>query len=54
MMEFEEKYISAAENAITPNPKKVILSNDAYAVGEMINGLILNIKALKLAVVKHG
>ena len=38
-MEFKEKYISS-EEAIKANPdKKVVLSNDAYAISEMINEL---------------
>ena len=53
-MEFEEKYISQAENILNPNMKKVLLSNDAYAISEMLNGLIKNINALRVAVNKHG
>lgn len=35
-MQFKDKYISTTENAEKPDAKKTILSDDAYAIGELI------------------
>jgi hypothetical protein len=44
-MEFTEKYISAKENSLKPDPKKVLISDDAFAIGEVIDSLIRRIEA---------
>lgn len=38
-MKFEDKYISRTENALQPDPKKIELSDDAFALGEAIHEL---------------
>jgi len=40
MRTFKDKYISEAENAVTPDAKKILISNDAFAIGEMMEALI--------------
>lgn len=47
-MKFSDKYISEKENAENPDIKKIILSNDAYAIGEMIDELIKKVDYLRL------
>ena len=42
-MDFSDKYISAGEKLLDPKSEKVVLSNDAYAIGEMIQNLIKQI-----------
>lgn len=39
-MEFSKKYISFSEKALAPSDKRIVLSDDFYAVGEMIDNLI--------------
>ncbi len=43
-MNFKDKYISEKENAEKKDVKKVLLSNDAFAIGEMIEELIKTIE----------
>jgi len=43
-MDFTDKYISVADKAIDLKSEKVVLSNDAFAIGEMIQELINSIK----------
>lgn len=47
-MEFKERYISAAEFQTSPADKRVVLSNDAYSIGEMINELIKKLESLRI------
>lgn len=49
---FPEKYISAAENAVTPDKERVVISNDAYAIGEAITDLIKKIEHARLSLIK--
>ena len=39
-MKFEDKYISETEKLLEPEDKRVVLSNDAFAIGEIIERLI--------------
>ena len=56
-MEFQEKYKPAVDVITSTDEKtgevsvtdKISLSNDAYAIGEMIDLLIKNISALRAA-----
>ena len=43
-MKFEDKYISTDENTKKADTSKIILSDDAYAIGEMIQKLIKKIE----------
>ena len=47
-MTFQDKYISEAENAITPNIKKIEISNESYAICEMLDELIYKLNNLNL------
>lgn len=47
-MDFTNKYISTDESKIKPDATKLILSNDAYAIGEQIDNLIKQLKRLEL------
>jgi len=44
-MNFKEKYT----NAIEKDNKKVLLSNDAYALGEVLSELLNRIESLRLS-----
>jgi hypothetical protein len=46
-MNFEDKYISTAENAVKPDAKKIVLSNDAYAQIEILDVLIEKLESLR-------
>ena len=48
-MEFADKYISEKENADKPDLTKVLISNDAYAVSEMIDKLIKQMEHNRLS-----
>jgi len=50
-MKLKEKYISKTENDKKPDIKKIILSDDAYAICEFIEMLIVKIEQTRL---KHG
>lgn len=40
-MKFEDKYIGLAESVDTPDyGKKIMISDEAYAIGEMLDKLI--------------
>lgn len=43
---FSGKYISAKENMEKPNAEKIVLSNDAYALGDMIQELIVELRRI--------
>ena len=43
-MKFQEKYTSLSEKDIIENKDKKIISDDAFAVGEMIEGLTDSIR----------
>lgn len=51
-MKFEEKYISATEKGLEKDSKKKVLSDDAYALGEAINDLIIKIEHTRLSLMK--
>ena len=38
-MSFKSRYISTSENKINPDPKKIILSDDAYAIVEQLEAI---------------
>jgi hypothetical protein len=46
-MGFKDRYISETENQTNPDPKKVVLSNDAYAVGEMLENIFIELRNSK-------
>ena len=46
-MEFTDKYISSQENIEKPDAKKTCISNDAYAIGEIIQELLKEIKTVQ-------
>ena len=43
-MKFEDKYCNATEL----DPKKIEISNDAYAIGDMIEKLIIKIEHVRI------
>lgn len=49
-MDFSNKYISASDKAIDTKSEKAVLSNDAFAIGEMIDELIKKIEHLRLSI----
>lgn len=42
-MKFEDKYTPAAENDL----KKIEISNEAYAIGEIIQSLIIKLELIR-------
>ena len=48
-MIFTEKYINNTENASKPDPKRVLLSDDAYAIAEFIDLLIKKLEHIRLS-----
>ena len=51
-MDFTEKYCITATSTLPENKTKVIVSNDAYAIGEMITALIEKIEHARLSLMK--
>jgi len=51
-MDFSNKYISSSDSLVDNSDKKIVLSNDAYAIGEMISELIKTLNVLKHSFVK--
>ena len=51
-MEFKEKYISFTENSVKPDPKKITLSDDAYAISELLDALIKKTEEVRLASIR--
>jgi len=47
-MEFKEKYISTTAKLEDKENKNIVLSDDAYAIGEMIGNLIKELERAKL------
>ena len=47
-MEFQEKYTSITDKDIIENKDKKIISDDAFAIGEIIQGLIKKIEQARL------
>ena len=47
-MDFTDKYISASDNTIKPNLIKVEISNEAFAIGEMIGLLIKKLEHIRV------
>lgn len=45
-MDFADKYISERENLEKPDAKKLVLSNDAYALGEILHQLSGQLQAV--------
>ena len=50
-MEFADKYISETANAEKPDAKKVLVSNDAFAIGDMIDKLIKKIEHARVSLI---
>ena len=46
-MEFNEKYISTDDSLTKPDPSKIVLSDDAFAIGEGIDLLIKKIDHIR-------
>lgn len=42
-MDFEEKYIAISEETVKPDETKITISDEAYAIGEMIQKLIMRL-----------
>lgn len=36
-MSFKQKYISMSESKVHPDPKKVIISDDAFAIADLLD-----------------
>ena len=51
-MEFTDKYISEKENTEKPDVKKVLISNDAFALGDIIQQLINKIEHARISMIK--
>ena len=51
-MNFTDKYISEKENSETLDTKKILLSNDAFAIGDMINELIIKLENVRASFIK--
>ena len=45
-MAFVDKYISVSENDTNPDAKKIMISNDAWAIGEMMESIVTKINEL--------
>lgn len=50
-MEFKEEYISAKENAEKPDAKKITISNEAFAIGDMIERLINKLESARISII---
>lgn len=46
-MAFTEKYISTTYKAANPSDIRIVLSDDAYAICDQLDWLILNLNSLK-------
>jgi hypothetical protein len=51
-MQFKEKYCSEIEKTKEENKDKIALSNDAYAISEMIDLLIKQIEITRISMKK--
>jgi len=47
-MKFQEKYISKQENDLFPDPKRITISDDTFALGELLDLLVKKIEELKV------
>ena len=50
-MEFQTKYVISTEAIKSENKDKIIISNDAFAVGEVIEELIKKIEKVRIALI---
>ena len=41
--DFEKRYISTSENTETPDATKIVLSDDAYAIGELLEKIFIQL-----------
>lgn len=46
-MEFSKKYISKTDKAFDMTSEKKVISDDFFALGEVIDNLIIEIKSLR-------
>ena len=51
-MDFTEKYCPETEKLDAKNIEKKVLSDDAYAIGEIIQNLINKIEQARLSLIK--
>ncbi|KKK84605.1 hypothetical protein LCGC14_2781660 [marine sediment metagenome] len=51
-MEFKKRYISFTENSVKADPKKIVISDDAYAISELLDELVKNQEASRLASIR--
>lgn len=46
-MEFNEKYLSASESAKKPDANKVVISDDNYAICELLNKIFMQLDMIR-------
>jgi len=51
-MEFQEKYTSITDKDMIQNKDKKIISDDAFALGEVIQQLIIKIEHARISLIK--
>ena len=51
-MEFKEEYTNTTEKGKMENKKKKIISDDAFAIGEMIDRLINKIEQARISMIR--
>ena len=47
MVSFKDKYISTTGRALDPTSKKIELSDDAYAIGELLVEIAFRLRRMK-------
>ena len=47
-MEFNDKYVSEKDQALPANKDKVVLSNDAFAIGEMLQEVVQGLRKVRI------
>jgi len=50
-MNFTDKYISQTEMAEKPDLKKIVITDDAFAIGELLQELINKIEHTRLSLI---
>jgi len=51
-MAFQDKYISTTDKKAQPTSEKVVLTDDAFAISEMIDSLITKIEQARVTFIK--
>lgn len=46
-MKFKERYTSISEQTLPENKDKIVLSDDAYAISEMLSDLTVKLEQLR-------